>query len=770
MTYKLLSQSTFFYPIRQVTAIFRYRKVGTPTVFDELVMSLANDFPKLANNSLGQIAKLMQLDPIFLQYTLSSLVDLGVLEKRSFDDKLDNVKLSELKLSTLGKDFYRRKQMPGRHHSKIENFFFNPLSQIYEKSLKTNRSAESLTLNESLFPVSKETLQVLSQQEMNNLEWFSSDVELEPNGISHEFDQAQWQGVKIKLSLDKSRYLHISSDDKLFDQWLAERTDGGVLREHILDPLLVKAKKEITNDKKVQYDDSELRSLVLADQPSDLSSVKNAIAVRFYDNQEINENSPFLVFDTSLDEAELNGKHLSIPFKAVFSDGTNQLFFQLQSRKVFVESKGYLSTYFEHQPQNLPVKILTESESGWIQDLPAFQQPNLDTLVFMANFISEAELVAKLPIMKMAEADAFHHRIQKTWGKNFSPESWSEKISVLTNEDELATFTKRFPKVPLHLSKFSESFQGKLLDKALNDLNAQGWRVPEFVNLLKATQALQKFDSEKIQLNMVNAEILKKVQEWQDSYADFKRNFSTILQSSSALAKKAEHFIAWVDQVNKLFEPLEVGQKFSVLDTSFVMNHPEKLTDIQLQSKIVLPKIVIYELDKLKSTNKKEFEEAQSTLNQVQLIVEAEQQKITELTQNISAIKAKIVEMDQFSEVEIKSLKSEKLALENKKLVLSEKLIKVKEGQNRLKKNLEKLTDNSYRIREASRKIEELKLADHLKAENPEIFSMIVEQNNQVADDKILAVAASYKLNDVILYTEDRNLRIKATSIGIKTA
>lgn len=47
---------------------------------------------------------------------------------------------------------------------------------------------------------------------------------------------------------------------------------------------------------------------------------------------------------------------------------------------------------------------------------------------------------------------------------------------------------------------------------------------------------------------------------------------------------------------------------------------------------------------------------------------------------------------------------------------------------------------------------------------------MIVESATAVADDKILAVACAYKLNDITLYTGDNILKAKAKSIGIKTS
>jgi len=67
-----------------------------------------------------------------------------------------------------------------------------------------------------------------------------------------------------------------------------------------------------------------------------------------------------------------------------------------------------------------------------------------------------------------------------------------------------------------------------------------------------------------------------------------------------------------------------------------------------------------------------------------------------------------------------------------------------------------------------------LKLAQHTESANPQILALMGEKadgqnRNGQNDQEILAVAARYKLNDVVLYTEDKNLKNHATAVGIKT-
>ena len=123
----------------------------------------------------------------------------------------------------------------------------------------------------------------------------------------------------------------------------------------------------------------------------------------------------------------------------------------------------------------------------------------------------------------------------------------------------------------------------------------------------------------------------------------------------------------------------------------------------------------------------------------------------------------------------------EMLALENRRDELNAKILQVQNQKNELEKekiqavkSVERLEREAAEIRAAIRKIEELKLAQHTESANPQILALMGEKadgqnRNGQNDQEILAVAARYKLNDVVLYTEDKNLKNHATAAGIKT-
>ena len=133
------------------------------------------------------------------------------------------------------------------------------------------------------------------------------------------------------------------------------------------------------------------------------------------------------------------------------------------------------------------------------------------------------------------------------------------------------------------------------------------------------------------------------------------------------------------------------------------------------------------------------------------------EQKITELTQK------KIL------------LEAQKSELNNKKSHAESNMRETEKKQLETTRVLENLEAEAYEIREAIRNIENLKLATNIESARDEILSLIskgTQSNfkNSQNDDELLAVALSYKLNDVVLYTKDKNLKNKATAFGIVVA
>lgn len=597
---KLLAEKTFSYPIYRADTEYRYRKIGTPSVFAELLMSLAhNDFPQLANNNLAQIAHVLKLDFTFIRYTLENLNDTGLIEHIDLPDKkddLDKLSLRDLRLTDNGKKFYHEKKMPGRRRTENAIFWFNPLLNEYVGKPKQSASNADVGLNHFLFPVNKGLLQKLSGQESVNQNWFDAITELEHDGISVTYDEDTFlpQTVPVKLTLDGNHYLNIDSSDKLFSQWINTR-EPQVIKEVLLKRIICDAEDAIEWNVDLDLPENSLLSLVLADQESDTRQIGNTVEVKFNGNQELDDKMPLIVF-ADIAEAKLDGKHLSIPAPLKDSDGLTRVFFRFSDNTLFVEKTGYLECYFDHQPYLLPAKILYQESENWLANRPALSQPNMAVLAFMANFVPAADILKKLPEMTITQASDFAELIKKTWNKPFKPEGWAEMIKPLNNEDDLRQFTEYFPKVELGLARLSAEAQRQAFDWAVNNEKSTVHKIPELSELLALHKALGRLNPTALELKDIKPNSLEKISLWQKNVEEINRTFPAI-SASNGIAKLSEQLKQWQTAVFRLFEPLDETRKFAVLDTNFVRNRPGSLSVIQTEGTVILPQTVLNELD-----------------------------------------------------------------------------------------------------------------------------------------------------------------------------
>lgn len=615
---KLLAKKTFSYPIYRADTEYRYRKIGTPTVFAELLMGLAhNDFPQLANNSLAQIARVLKLDFTFVRYTLENLNDTGLIEHIDLpdtEDDLAKLSLADLKLTDNGKKFYRDKKMPGRRRTENAIFWFSPLLNEYVGKPKQSASNADVGLNRSLFPVDEGLLQKLSGQESVNQNWFDATTELEHDGISVTCDEDTFlpQTAPVKLTLDSNHYLNIDSSDKLFSQWINTRKPQ-VIKEVLLEPMIFDAEDAIEWDVDLDLPENSLLSLVLADQESDTRQIGNTVEVKFNGNHdELDDKTPLIVF-ANIAEAELHGKHLFIPARLDDSDGLTRIFFRFSDNTLFVEETGYLECYFDHQPYPLPAKILYQESENWLADLPALSQPNMAVLAFMANFVPAVDILKKLPELTITQASDFAELIKKTWNKPFKPDGWAEKIKSLNNEDDLKQFVELFPKTELALARFSTEAQQQAFDWAVDNEKSAARKIPELSELLMLHKTLGRLNPDELALKDIKPNNLEQITQWQENVVKINRTFPA-LADSDGIIKLSEQLKKWQSAVFRYFEPMDVTQKFAVLDTNYIRHHPDRLFSIQAERTVILPKTVLGELDHQKEKIEKKLGLAEQLL------------------------------------------------------------------------------------------------------------------------------------------------------------
>lgn len=149
-------------------------------------------------------------------------------------------------------------------------------------------------------------------------------------------------------------------------------------------------------------------------------------------------------------------------------------------------------------------------------------------------------------------------------------------------------------------------------------------------------------------------------------------------------------------------------------------------------------------------------------INQSQEVKKEKSPEMLELEKEIEQLKNNLF-----------TLRNEKAMFDKQKSEIERELKKVRAEKEQQDQKIAKLNKSAFEVREAVRKIDELNLATYSESANQEILKAIqvkssITQVNSQNDDQILAVAARYKLNDLIFYTADKNLKNKAIAIGVK--
>lgn len=125
-----------------------------------------------------------------------------------------------------------------------------------------------------------------------------------------------------------------------------------------------------------------------------------------------------------------------------------------------------------------------------------------------------------------------------------------------------------------------------------------------------------------------------------------------------------------------------------------------------------------------------------------------------------------------------RQLEAKKADLSKQRNLLDKNSQQMEQQIEKAKNDLQKLNESAFEIRQAIRCIDELQLSAHAETAHTEIVSLLNEGKsesksdtikNSQNDEAILAVAVRYKLSDVVLYTEDKNLKNKAKALGIQT-
>jgi len=618
-----LSQCDVFLPIYQVESVVSYQTVRKPTVFEKLILNLCVEHQsKLGENNLLQICEVFKIEQAFLQQALDNLVDNDMLERNSQD--LSGIYIKNLRLTHLGQNLYRRNEMPSYSKKVAIPFYYNPLlEQFVEK--KNNWLSDAQTkkhiFSKEVFPENENHIKQLSQVFIDQadekiLRWKKPNTNI--SEINCSVDKTLWQSLKVGLSLDHNGNIipqskGTTSEALALEQWL-KKAQSEIVWEHLISPAFEQVENDLPKMDWQQVLDVAMPDITLAAPSAKLS---------VYD-----ETSPHtvaqgleIILSSQAHTAKLQGKVLTVPsslfrpyieFQALYLDKENQ------SSVVF---QGNTDIYYAKQARKVALQLRIKDADIWqkLQEkLLDLAKQDTDVLAFSRCFLTEQQVINTLPILSAKKALDFNELMQKACNQTIQDTNWIQKIKTLENIGDLTYFRKLFPHVKLAEDRLSSILMVQLIETTILDnrfsntifdeiLKPLSQINQELKSRINPDQLKQTISQQKVNIEKVSIKAIQVVKEWLEIYDTVNKHIPHLMLDAKKLVEQRKNLQLWQQLVEHNFAPKRSNyQKVAVFDTSYLMQHSDKLTEVAKHQFIIIPQIVLHELDGLKGGNNDE--------------------------------------------------------------------------------------------------------------------------------------------------------------------
>jgi rRNA-processing protein FCF1/DNA-binding MarR family transcriptional regulator len=618
-----LSQCDVFLPVYQVESIVSYQAIRKPTVFEKLILSLCVEHQKeLSQYNLIQICKVLKIEQAFLKKSLDNLVDNDMLERNSQD--LSDIYINILRLTNLGRDLYRRNEMPSNSKNVSIPFFYNPLlEKLVEKknSWFTDVQAKKHIFSKEIFPENQNYIGQLCQVFIDQANekvfaWKKTNTNI--SEIKCSVDKMLWQSLKVGLSLDhngniipQSKGTHLEA--LALEQWL-KQAQSEIVWEHLILPTFKKIEHDL---QPIEWQD--VLDVAMLDTVFSMSSAKLSVYV---------EKSPHtiahgleIILSGQAQTAKLQGKVLTVPssllrhyigFQALYLDKENQ------SSVVF---QGNTDIYYAKQARKVALQLRVKDVIIWQElygNLLDLAKKNTDVLAFCSCFLTEQQVIDTLPILSSKKALDFNELMQKTSNKVIQDSNWTQKIKPLENMEDLNYFRKLFPQVKLDEDKLSLILMTQLIETTILESRTFNTIFDELLKpLTKINQELksrinpdmlkQAISEQKVNIEKVNVKAIQIVKEWLNAYGSINKQIPNLILNTKKLIEQQKNLQIWQELVEQSFAPKRSDNlQVAIFDTSYLMQFSDKLAEITKHKFIIIPKVVLHELDGLKGGNNDE--------------------------------------------------------------------------------------------------------------------------------------------------------------------
>lgn len=609
-----LIQTKVWLPIYKVESAIHYQSIRKPTAFEALILKLAIQHKeKLGQINLEKICEIFKIEQNFIANALETLIDNDVIERVS--GYLEDIKVIHIKVTDLGRDLFYKNQMPSNPKVEAITCHYDPLllSLVKAKNNWTSHNKdENLTLSKDVFSANLGQIgqlvdYIVQQADEKTFVWKKPNVNI--SKIENEVERILWRDLPIEIGLDSNANIHLESKGKgediaKFKNWL-KQAEPELLWDQIISHVFAKLENDLP-----KLDWQQVLDVSLPDKELKLSSAKLSVYLDESPNKIVQGYE--IILSQHCSTPKLNGKTLTVPmlFKPAIGFQALYLDQNLESSVVF---QGNTEIYHAKQPRKVALKVRLKDLGIWekikTRVLQLIDIERLEPLVFARSFLSESQLIDHAPLLTAKQAYSLHDEMIKTHKVGLQNILWKEKIQTLETIEDLNYFRKIFPNISLKQTWLSSALLIQILDsafeKSISSKTEFDFVYEPFIKankelksrihpeLLKQVIAHQKMDISKIAVKDIAA-----IDCWLEAYEQINQQLPDLIRGCKKIDQQFIGLNLLRQQVEQHFAPKRDDNKtVAILDSCYLMDFSERVKEIIKDNFVIIPQIVITELE-----------------------------------------------------------------------------------------------------------------------------------------------------------------------------
>lgn len=609
-----LIQTKVWLPIYKVESAIRYQSIRKPTVFEALLLNFTVQHQhKLGDSNLEQICEIFKIEQNFLANALETMVKNDVLE--SVSGYLKDIKVKQLKITKLGRDLFHKNEMPSTPKTEAVPCHYDPLLQNLVKAKNhwaKYKSDEQITLSKDIFPANLDQIGQLIDDIVNSADektfaWKKPNVKV--TQIQNEIERIIWQDLAVEISLDQNANIdvHALGDDESaskFSAWF-KQAEPEVLWDNIISSVFQTVENDLP-----KIDWQQVLGVSLPENELKMSSAKVSVYLNESPNQVVQGYE--IILSQKCHIPKLNGKTLTVPMLFNPATGFRALYVDqnLESSVVF---QGNTEIYHARQPREVALQLRLNDQGIWeklkTRLLQLIDVNQLMPLVFARCFLSESQLIEYSPLLTAKQAYNLHEDMIKTHKVGLENILWKDKIQTLESMEDLTYFRKIFPNTTLKQIWLDKALLIQILDTAFEKGNSSKTEFdPFFEPLIKVNKDLksrihqdlfkQVVAHQKMDISKIAAKDMTVLDHWLDVYEQANQKIPDLIKDCKKIHQQFIGITLLKQQIEQHFAPKrEDNKSVAILDSCYLMDFSDRVKEIIKDNFVIIPQIVITELE-----------------------------------------------------------------------------------------------------------------------------------------------------------------------------